>query len=475
MNHGKSGIAPGKVRGPVVAALLLSAACGLAPPRAAAVDLEAWRSPMPEQIPILLVQDATIWTSGPDGTLPAADLLIRNGKIAAVGVDLAIPAGAVIIDGRGKHLTPGIVDAHSHLGIAGGVNETGATITAEVRIEDVLNCEDPTIYRQLAGGVTAAQLLHGSANAIGGQSAVIKLRWGAPPDDLLFEGAPAAIKFALGENPKRTNRPDKERSHFPTTRAGIAQQIRERFVAAEAYRARWRRFRAGEGGQEPRRDLQLEALVEVLEGERRINAHSYRADEILMLLSLGDELGFSVAVLQHVLEGYKIAEEIAAHGTGASTFSDWWAYKFEVLDAIPYNAALMHERGVVVSLNSDSDELGRRLNLEAAKAVRYGGVEPEEALKMVTLNPAIHLGIEDRVGSLTVGKDGDFVLWSASPLSTQALCEETWIDGRRYFSRKEDLAARAAWAAERQALIAKIRALDEVLPNNGEATGGGAE
>jgi imidazolonepropionase-like amidohydrolase len=451
-------------------AVLWAGLAALLPPPPAALalgDPSGWNNPVPEQPEVLLVRNATLWTQGPMGRLEG-DLLVRRGKISAVGARLEIPIGALVIDGSGRHLTPGIIDAHSHTAIAGGVNEGTRSCTAEVRIADVLDSEDVNLYRQLAGGVTAANLLHGSANAIGGQSAVIKLRWGAPPDGLLFEGAPAGIKLALGENPKQSNWNVEER-RFPQTRSGVEETIRERFTAARAYRDQWQEHRAAARRDPhrvpPRRDLQLEALVEILEGQRLVHAHSYRADEILMLIALAEEQGFRIGTFQHVLEGYKVADEIARHGAGASTFSDWWGFKFEVLDAIPHNAALMTHRGVLVSLNSDSDELARRLNVEAAKAVRYGGLGEEEALALVTSHPARQLGIAARVGTLEVGKDADFVIWSGHPLDGLTVAEQTWIDGRKYFDHEDDRVRRQALEAEREALLAKVRAeLDRGKP-----------
>ncbi len=425
-------------------------------------DLDAWRSPVPEAPAAVLVRGATIWTNGPDGVLQDADLLVRDGKIAAVGNGLEAPADALEIDGTGLHVTPGIIDPHSHIAMDSSTNESTTIVTAQVRVEDVLDPYDIAIYRQLAGGTTAAHIMHGSANSIGGQNAVIKLRWGAGVDALRFVDAPPTIKFALGENPKRASSDTSTR--FPRSRMGVAQSIRDALQAALDYRQAWQSYdeRTAAGERDlvpPRRDLQLDALLEVLDGQRWVHAHSYRADEILMLLRTAEDFGFQVRVLQHVLEGYKVADEIAAHGAGASTFSDWWAFKYEVIDAIPYNAAIMHERGVLVTFNSDSAELGRRLNAEAAKAVRYGGMSEEDALKLVTLNPAIQLGVDDRVGSLEAGKDADFVLWTGHPLSTLSRCEQTWIDGRPYFDRQRDLEARKQWHAERQALLAKVRAL----------------
>jgi imidazolonepropionase-like amidohydrolase len=441
----------------VVAASAAFVAVLAPPPALGGGDPAAWNEPIPAQPNVLVVRNATIWTCGPQGRLENADLLVRNGRIAAIGTDLAAPEGAVVFDAAGKHVTPGLIDAHSHTAITGGVNEGTNITTAEVRIGDVLDPEDIGIYRQLAGGLTAANLLHGSANSIGGQNQVIKLRWGADPEGLRFAGAPPGIKFALGENPKQSNW-GVQRRRFPQTRQGVEESIRERFVAALDYRRRWDEYGKGAGKDRvpPRRDLQLEALLEILDGKRLVHAHSYRADEILMLIELARSFGFRVATFQHVLEGYKVADEIAAHGAGASSFSDWWAYKYEVIDAIPWNGALMRERGVVVSFNSDSDELARRLNLEAAKAVRYGGVPDTEALKLVTLNPALQLGIADRVGSLENGKDADFVVWSGDPLSTYTVCEQTWIDGRKYFDRSQDLERRRQIAAERDTLLAKL-------------------
>lgn len=450
----------------VLASLILAGAA-----EAATGDPESWKNPVPERPAILLVQGGTVWTSGPEGVLEDADVLVRDGRIAAVGQGLSAPAGAVVVDARGKHVTPGIFDAHSHIAIDGGVNEATNIVTAEVRIEDVIDPDDLNIYRQLAGGVTAAHLLHGSANAIGGHNAVIKLRWGADAQGLIFQAAPPGIKFALGENPKGSNQRDPS-NRYPRTRLGVERVLRQAFTEARDYRRRWQEYEAdggaGSGRVPPRRDFQMEALVEILEGERLVHAHSYRGDEILMLLRLAEDFGFRIATFQHVLEGYKVADELAAHGAGASTFSDWWAFKYEVRDAIPYNGTLMTQRGVLTSFNSDSGELARRLNLEAAKAVRYGGLDPEEALKLVTLNAAIQLGVGDRVGSLEPGKDADLVIWSGAPLSTFSRAEQTWVDGRKYFDREEDLQRRTELAAERQALMAKVRALEAAASSDDE-------
>jgi imidazolonepropionase-like amidohydrolase len=415
--------------------------------------------------PALIVRGATVWTEGSAGILEGADLVIASGRIVAVGRGLSAPAGAVEIDGRGKHVTPGIIDAHSHTGVDGEVNEGTHNVTAEVRIRDVLNPFDVAIYRELAGGTTVANVLHGSANAIGGQTQIARWRWGGGPEDLLFAGAPEGIKFALGENPKQSNWGN-QNPRYPRTRMGVAELIRERFLAARDYRRRQEEYRkaaAVKGARPipPEPDLQLEAIAEILEGKRKIHCHSYRKDEILQIMRTAEEFGVQIGTFQHVLEGYKIADEIARHGAGASGFSDWWAYKYEVFDAIPYAFPLMRERGVTVSYNSDSDELARRLNFEAAKAVKYGAVPPADALAFVTSNPARQLGIANRVGSLEPGKDGDFVVWSGDPLSTGTIALQTWIEGKKYFDRDADLALRAALEKERAELVAKAKAMRE--------------
>jgi imidazolonepropionase-like amidohydrolase len=428
----------------------------LPPPPRAQYPAGAFGIAPPARPEVLLVRNATIWTGAAAGRLDKADLLVREGRIAAVGAALPLPPGAVVIDATGKHVTPGIIDAHSHTAIMRGVNEGTSSVTAEVRIGDVLDATDINIYRELAGGVTAANVLHGSANTIGGQNQVIKLRWGADAQGLKFEGALPGIKFALGENVKQSNWGDQFTTRYPQTRMGVEQILRDAFAAARAYRKEWDDWRRSPRGQaEPRRDLQLETLAEILERKRVVHIHSYRQDEILMFARLSQELGFTVATFQHVLEGYKVADVMARIGAGGSTFADWWAYKMEVIDAIPYNGALMHAAGVLTSFNSDSDELARRLNTEAAKAVRYGGIDAVEALKFVTINPARQLGIDARTGSLEAGKDADFVIWNASPLSTFARAEQTWIDGRRYFDLESDGRLRQEAASERARLIAK--------------------
>jgi imidazolonepropionase-like amidohydrolase len=323
----------------------------------------------------------------------------------------------------------------------------------------VLDPFDVAIYRELAGGTTTANVLHGSANAIGGQNAIVKWRRGGSPDDLLVAGAPPGIKFALGENPKRSN-VQTPSQRYPQTRLGVSNLIRERFLAARDYRRRWNEFQAlgkDRVAIPPARDLQLEAVAEILEGKRKVHCHSYVKSEILDVMRLAEEFGFRIATLQHGLETYKVADEVARHGAGSSIFTDWWAYKLEVYDAIPYAGPLLRERGVLTSFNSDSDELARRLNMEAAKAVKYGGVPPQDALAFVTSNPARQLGIADKVGSLEPGKDGDFVVWSGDPLATSSIALETWIEGAKYFDRADDLARRASVEKERADLVAKAK------------------
>jgi N-acetylglucosamine-6-phosphate deacetylase len=342
-----------------------------------------------------------------------------------------------------------------------------------VRIADVVNSESVNIYRQLAGGTTMMHLLHGSCNAIGGQAAAIKNKWGEPPDALVFGAAPPTVKFALGENPKQSNfgaqRADPPR--YPQSRAGVEQVIRDAFTHARDYKAEWAEWNAKKQGLPPRRDIQTEALAQMIDGRMLIHCHSYRQDEILMLMRLCEDFGFKVNTFTHILEGYKVADEMAAHGASAIGFSDWWGYKFEVIDAIPYSGYIMWDRGVNTGFNSDDSELARRLNTEAAKAVKYGGVPPEEAIKFVTLNPARSLQIDDRVGSLVVGKDADFSVWNGSPLSPYSACEQTWIEGRKYFDRAEDLAGRAALAKERDALVARVKAQKKEGPGAGPPGG----
>jgi imidazolonepropionase-like amidohydrolase len=412
---------------------------------------------------VMLIKNATILTVT-KGTIQHGSILVRNGKIAEVGANVATPSGANVIDGTGLFVMPGIIDCHSHIAIEGGVNEGSVSDSSMANIADVLNPADPDIYRDLAGGVTVANVLHGSANAIGGQTIVIKLRWGANADGLVFQGVLPGIKFALGENPKRSNNPNipGQVRRYPESRLGVEDVIRQSFTEAVAYKKEWDDYNSAKSAGKtnlimPRRDLRLDPLVEVLEGKRYVHSHCYRADEILMLLRVSDEFHFKVRTLQHVLEGYKVAKELAAYGVGASTFSDWWSYKQEAWDAIPYNAAIMTQKGVVVSINSDDAEEAQHLNQEAAKTIKYGGMTPEQAIKMVTINPAMQLGIDKQVGSIEVGKDADFVIYNHDPLSVYAVPQKTIIDGKIYFDRDKDIAGRADLAKEKQTLMDKER------------------
>jgi len=396
----------------------------------------------------IAIRNATIITIA-NGDIPNGNIVVRNGKITAVGANAAIPAGVRVIDGTGKFVMPGIIDAHSHAALENGINEGSESVTPEVQVQ--LKNDDPVIYRALAGGVTAANLLHGSANTIGGQSRVIKMRWGMPVDSMYFKGAYRIVKFALGENVTRASSDAAvDEKRFPASRMGVDFLLHYWFTKAKDYDKEWQDYRAAVKTNPntimPRRDLRLEALVDILHGDLKVHAHSYRQDEILMLIRAADELGFKINTFQHVLEGYKVADEIKAHGASASTFADMWAYKVEAWDAIPFNMALMSERGVMVSVNSDSDERIRRLYQEAGVGVRYGNMSVNEALKMITLNPAKQLGVDKMVGTLEVGKDGDIAVFSAHPFAPNAMVEYTLIDGKVYFDRSEAATLRKAAA-----------------------------
>ncbi|WP_210465665.1 amidohydrolase family protein [Rufibacter roseolus] len=409
----------------------------------------------------VLIKNATVWTNEKEGKLQNADVLLKNGKIAQVGKNLSAN-GAKVIDGTGKHVTPGIIDEHSHIALD-GVNEGTQAVTSEVRMADVVNHEQVNIYRQLAGGVTTSQLLHGSANPIGGQSAIIKLRWGQAPEKLMFEGADPFIKFALGENVKQSNRSPQYNVRFPQTRMGVEQVMVDAFQRAKEYQKALADYNKLSKSQKaktpaPRRDLELDALSEILKDERFITCHSYVQSEINMLMKVADQMGFRVNTFTHILEGYKVADKMKARNIGASTFSDWWAYKMEVKDAIPYNAAIMHNVGVTTAINSDDAEMARRLNQEAAKTMKYGGVSEEDALKMVTLNPAKLLHLDDKVGSLKAGKDADVVIWNEHPLSIYARPEKTFVDGIAYFDVEQDKQLQAEQEKERLRLINKMLA-----------------
>ena len=444
--------------------LLATAFCGFCLERTRA---QRQKSPDP---PETLIRNATLLTIT-HGALQNTDVLIRRGKIAAIGKNLKASADAKVIDASGKYVLPGIIDCHSH-SMLDAINEGTLSVSSMARTRDVLNPTDVDLYRELAGGVTTLNLLHGSANSIGGQTTTVKIKYGRPIEDFIFPGAPPGIKFALGENPKRsssTPQPGQQR-RYPATRMGVEETIRDAFVRARDYKKSWDEYNAAiKRGEKnlvpPRRDLQLEPLVEVLEGKRYVHSHCYRADEILMLINIANEFGFKVRTFQHVLEGYKVAKEIAEHGAGASTFADFWGYKIEAYDAIAYNTAIMVRHGVNTSVNSDSNERARRLNIEAAKAMRYGDLTEEEALKLITINPAWQLGIQDRVGSIEVGKDADLAIWNAHPLSVYARVDTTLIDGEVFFDRQQDLARRADLEKERVTL-------EQAEPNRPSRVGG---
>lgn len=422
----------------------------------------------PHEPETAVIENATIWTCGPDGILENASLLIEDGMITRVGKNLAVPVGATRIDAKGKHVTPGIIDCHSHMATDGGVNEATQAITAEVRIGDFINAFDMTVYQQLAGGVTAANILHGSANPIGGQNQVIKLRWGKLPEELKFTEAPQGIKFALGENVKQSNWGDEYTSRYPQSRLGVEQLMRDALIAAKEYERQWAEWKKTGKGIPPRKDLELDALLEIVNGERWIHCHSYRQDEILALMRTLESFDITIGTFQHILEGYKVAKEMAEHGAMASSFADWWAYKFEVFDAIPFNGALLQNAGVVVSFNSDDAELGRHLNHDAAKAVKYGGVPREEALKFVTLNPAKQLRIDEYVGSLEAGKHADLVIWNGDPLQVTSRCEQTWVDGTRYFDIERDGKLQVEHETLRQQLIRRVLDSGKPMKEKGE-------
>lgn len=442
------------------------------PPRYYPMMSFAWKDSLPEA-KNYLITGATVWTNEIEGILDNTDVFISNGKIKEIGSNLSTSldekeTSYIVIDGKGKHLTPGLIDEHSHIAISRGVNESGQSVTSEVSIADVVNSDDINIYRQLAGGTTAAQLLHGSANTIGGKSALIKHKWGFSPEEMKIKESDGFIKFALGENVKQSNWGEKQTVRFPQTRMGVEQTLYDAFLRAKAYEKEWEAYemtlekskkfslRKKEAPIPPRRDLELETLVEIMNQERFISCHSYVQSEINMLMHVGDSMGFTVNTFTHILEGYKLADKMREHGAGGSTFSDWWAYKFEVNDAIPHNAGMMHEQGVVTAINSDDAEMGRRLNQEAAKSVKYYGVSEEDALKFVTLHPAKLLHLDDRMGSIKVGKDADLVLWSNKPLSLYAKPEKTFIEGMVLFDIERDMEMREEFNKLRSELIEEI-------------------
>ncbi len=404
-------------------------------------------SEMPKQETVL-IKNGTVWTNEKDGVLQNADVLLENGKIKAVGKNLSA-GGARVIDATGKHITAGIIDEHSHIAGSGGINEGAQSVSAEVRIADIINSEDVNIYRQLAGGVTTSHILHGSANPVGGQSQLIKLRWGKSPEELKYAGADGFIKFALGENVKQSNFGTGAR--FPVTRMGVEQTFVDEFTRAKEYAKA-----ISVKGNNVRRDLELDAIVEILNNKRFITCHSYVQSEINMLIHVADSLGFKINTFTHILEGYKVADKMKAHGIAGSTFSDWWAYKNEVAEAIPYNGKIMHNVGVTTAFNSDDAEMARHLNQEAGKSVLYGNVPEEDALKFVTLNPAKMLHIDDKVGSLKAGKDADVVIWTANPLSIYAKAEKTFVDGIAYWDIDKDAQLMKSQQTEKARLIQKM-------------------
>ncbi len=406
----------------------------------------------------ILIKNATIMTAS-HGTIVGGSIFIKNGKITAVGKTVSASANAKVIDATGKFVTPGFVDSHSHTALD-SVNEGSLSVTAMVRMRDVVNPTDINIYRQLAGGMTTIHPLHGSANAIGGQNTMLKLKWGKTADEMYFDGAPRTIKFALGENPKRANfRAPGIAQRYPATRMGVEETIRQAFTEGREYIKKWDDFEAakkrGEDVVAPRKDLKLEAIADVLRGKIDIHSHCYRADEIMMLVNLTEEFGIKVHTFQHTLEGYKVAPEIAKHGASASILPDWWSYKMEAYDAIPYNAAVMTRHGIKVAIHSDSNETSRHFYLEAAKLMKYGDLTEEEALKMITLNPAEIMRIENRVGSIDVGKDADLVIFNGHPFSVYSRPDITMIEGEIYFDRTKDVELREALVKEKKALIEK--------------------
>lgn len=415
-----------------------------------------------------VIQNATVYTA----TKPAfvGSVAFVNGKITAVGDKVMAPPGAKVIDGTGLHVSPGIIDSHSHIA-ADAINEGSVSVSSMVRIADVIDAEDVAIYRALAGGVTTANILHGSANAIGGNNQLIKMRWGKTAAELMMEEGTQSIKFALGENPKRQgNTPAPGGvARYPATRMGVEDIYRQAFTEAKAYQKALADFKAGKSKTPPRRDLKLEALVEVLEGKRLVHCHAYRSDEMLMMMRVAEEFGFRLATFQHVQEGYKVAKEMVQHGVAGAGFSDWWSYKMEVVDGIPYNMAVMTKKGVLSGVNSDDAGLMRRLNTEAAKTIRYGGLTEEEALALVTINPAKQMKVDHLIGSIEPGKSADLVIWNKPPLSSYAVPQKVFIDGTLYFDRDKDMSERGRRAAARKALEDQLK-LDTPAPEQKKGT-----
>ncbi len=427
--------------------------------------MEFGRTAPPEQPAAVVVRNATVWTQGAQGRLENADLLVQNGKIVKVGQKLTAPKGAAEIDGTGKHVTPGLIDPHTHGGVS-SVNESGFAIVPEVQMGDVITQNNIWFYRQLAGGLTTTMILHGSANPIGGENVYVKTRWGSLPDEYKIANAPRTVKFALGENPKRSP------NRYPNTRMGVQEIIRDHFLAARDYEKEWKNWEKTKTGIPPRKDLRMEAILDILNQKLRITSHGYRADEFLALVRLAEEFGFKVQALQHGVEAYKIADELKKSGVAAVVWSDWGAFKLEAYDATSYNARLLMEAGVVTSLHSDDSEISTRMNWEAGKLLR-SGVTELDAMNTVTINSAKAIGIDDRIGSLDAGKDADFVIWNGNPLSQFTKAEQTWVDGRRYFSLAEDKVLREDIAKQRAQLIqAVIAASPADAPAAGAAARG---
>jgi imidazolonepropionase-like amidohydrolase len=411
----------------------------------------------------MLFKNATVWTNEKEGNMTNTDVLVQKGKIARIGKNLSAE-GVRIIDGTGLYLTSGIIDEHSHIALD-AVNEMGQAITSEVRCSDVIDPEDISIYRQLSGGVTAAHILHGSANPIGGQSVLIKHRWGRSADEMKIENQVGFLKHALGENVKRTS------NRYPNSRMGVEQIIRDAYQRAVDYNKQWKEWNALKpadkvGKIPPRRDLELDALVDILEKRSFIVCHAYVQSEIVMILELARSFGVEVNTLIHCAEGYKVADKIREHGTAASVFSDWWDYKYEVYEGDAYNAAMLVQQGVLTCINSDDEEMGRRLNQEAAKVMKYGGISEAEAWKLVTLNPARILHLDDRMGSIKVGKDADLVLWSDNPLSIYSHPKKTIIDGVIYFDEETDARMKEQMDSERNRIINNILKESQNSSNN---------
>ena len=413
-------------------------------------SMEFGRASQPEQPAVLVVRNATVWTQGAQGKLENADLLVQAGKIMKVGQKLAAPKGAVEIDATGKHLTPGLIDPHTHGGVS-SINESGFAIVPEVQMGDVITHNNIWFYRQLAGGLTTTMIKHGSANPIGGENVFVKTRWGSLPDEYKITNAPRTVKFALGENPKRSP------TRYPNTRMGVQEIIRDHFLAARDYEKEWKAWEKTKTGLPPRRDLRMEALLDILNQKLLVSSHGYRADEFLALVRLAEEFGFRIQTLQHGVEAYKIADELKKSGVAAVVWSDWGAFKMEAYDATSFNARLLLEAGVVTSLHSDDNEISTRMNWEAGKLLR-SGVNEIDALSTVTLNAAKAVAIDSRIGSLEAGKDADFVIWNGNPLSQFTKAEQTWVDGRRYFSLDEDKTLREEVARQRAQLIQAILA-----------------